>query len=196
MVIDFEEVPATSIFRTAKRGSRLLTNDNHLWNFTIWNLQADKLPFLWSFWNLKLPILYWAFPYVWGIFDVLCVLKVGCNTNFSGWFFIIHGNFSCFNDIADGCHRTRDIWTQTVARKSQNLSGDTHVYAVQLRVGRNNSCYKTLKNIPFVIFRFIKPIVFLGINTGKSVYVKNNCRSVVFIGLTMTTCFGRVWPSL
>jgi len=113
-------------------------------------LQSDKLPFLWSFSNLNLPILCCAFPYSWVIFDVLCVLKVGCNTNFSRWFFIIHGNVSCFKDIADGCHRTRDIWTRTVARKSQNLSGDKQVDAVQLRVGRNNSCYETLKNFPFV----------------------------------------------
>ena len=24
---------------------------------------------------------------------------------------------------------------------------------------------------------------------------KHNCRSIVFIGLTITTCFGRAWPS-
>jgi hypothetical protein len=24
---------------------------------------------------------------------------------------------------------------------------------------------------------------------------KHNCRSIVFIGLTVTTCFGRAWPS-
>jgi hypothetical protein len=24
---------------------------------------------------------------------------------------------------------------------------------------------------------------------------KHNCRSIVFIGLTMTTCFGLAWPS-
>ena len=23
---------------------------------------------------------------------------------------------------------------------------------------------------------------------------KHNCREIVFIGLTMTTCFGRAWP--
>jgi hypothetical protein len=34
-VIDFEELLATSIFRTAEGASRLLTNGNHLWNFII-----------------------------------------------------------------------------------------------------------------------------------------------------------------
>jgi hypothetical protein len=102
-------------------------------------LQDDKLPFLWSISNLKIPIYCWAFPDVWSIFCVPCVLKVGCNTNFRRWFFIILGTFSCFIDIADGYYRTRDIWTRTVGRKFQNLSGDTEVGAVQIRIRGNNS---------------------------------------------------------
>jgi hypothetical protein len=55
-------------------------------------------------------------------------------------------NVSYFKDIADGRHRTRDISTRTVARKLQTLSGDTQVDAVQLRVSRNDSCYKLKKH--------------------------------------------------
>jgi len=59
------------------------------------------------------------------------------------------GNFPYFKDAADGCHRTRDIGTRTVARKSQNLRGDAQMDAVQPCIGRNNSC-KNFKNIPFI----------------------------------------------
>jgi hypothetical protein len=30
---------------------------------------------------------------------------------------------------------------------------------------------------------------------GKEVQSKHNCLGIVFIGLTVTTCFGRAWPS-
>jgi hypothetical protein len=100
--------------------------------------------FVWSLSNLILFILLCrAFPDVWSIYGVPCVLKLGCNTNFGRWFIITLWNFTCFKNIADGYHRTRDIWTRNVARKSQNVSSDTQMDAVQLRIGSIKSCYKT-----------------------------------------------------
>jgi hypothetical protein len=37
--------------------------------------------------------------------------------------------------------------------------------------------------------------MFLWINRGKVGLPKHYCRRILFIGLTMTTCFGRAWPS-
>jgi hypothetical protein len=45
VVIDVEEVPAASVFRTAGWGSRLLTNGNHPWNFTISKITSSRAKF-------------------------------------------------------------------------------------------------------------------------------------------------------
>jgi hypothetical protein len=37
--------------------------------------------------------------------------------------------------------------------------------------------------------------ILVAINRDKVGVSKHKCRIIVFIGLTMTTCFGRAWPS-